>query len=176
MAARQRDLLAAQHLRDLRSPARAPDRCLADDPPPRSSGRCNNPRPATPCIAERWPERFCRDGRERSANATCSNSGLGTQRDASRTSPVPIALKAELQQHADDAVLVILDLRQQALAAAEHHRLKLLDHRRLLEANVFRSGVLEAGLDPARAQNLAQRFQPDLFRRCRAASGPAPTL
>ena len=77
---------------------------------------------------------------------------------------VPVAGKRQLEDHAQHAVVVILDLAFQALATVQDQGFDGLDHRRPLVANVSRSGVLEAGLlQGAGAKNLPQLVEPDLF-------------
>ena len=51
---------------------------------------------------------------------------------------VPVAGKGQLEDHAQDAVVVILDLPFEPLAAVQNQRLDRLDHRRPLIANVGR--------------------------------------
>ena len=77
---------------------------------------------------------------------------------------VPVAGKRQLEDHAQDAVVVILDLAFQALAAVEHQRLNGFDHRGPLVADVSGSRMLEAGLlQGAGAEDLAQLVEPDFF-------------
>src|SRR5271166_541196 len=76
---------------------------------------------------------------------------------------IPVSLKAQLKQHADYAVVVILDLRAQRFPAAQHYRIEPLYYRRLFEADILGRSMFEATLNPLRAQDLAQLVQPDFF-------------
>ena len=76
---------------------------------------------------------------------------------------VPIAGKGQLEDDAQHAVVVVLDLDVETLAAFENQRLDRLDDRRTLEADVSGSGVLEAGLLAARAEDVAEVVEADLF-------------
>ena len=54
---------------------------------------------------------------------------------------VPVAGKRQLEDHAEYAVVVVLDLGVQALTAFEHQRLDALNHRRPLDSG----RILERG-------------------------------
>src|ERR1022692_2102599 len=74
----------------------------------------------------------------------------------------PASLELQFKQHTDDAIVVILDLRNQLFSAAQYDWFQPLDDGWILEANIVRSGMLEAGLNPPRAQDVAQLLKPDL--------------
>src|SRR6266536_2978596 len=76
---------------------------------------------------------------------------------------VPIAGKRQLEDDAQHAVVVVLDLGVETLAAFENQRLDRFDDRGTLEADVSGSGVLEAGLLAAGAENVAEGVEADLF-------------
>src|SRR6476620_7875116 len=77
---------------------------------------------------------------------------------------LPVAGKRKLENDADHAVVVVLDLTVQPLATLQHKRLDRLHDGRTLIANVTWRGMLHAGLrDGASADDLAQPCQLDLF-------------
>src|ERR1700722_7960618 len=77
---------------------------------------------------------------------------------------VPAAAKWQFEDYADHAVVVILDLAIQTLAALEYQRLDRLDDRRTLVADVPRGGVLHAGMfDRAGPENLPQLVEFNLL-------------
>ncbi len=77
---------------------------------------------------------------------------------------VPVAGKRQLEDHAQYAVVVILDLTVKALAAVQHQGVDGFDDRRALVADVSGSGMLEAWvLYRTRAKDLAQLVEPDFF-------------
>src|SRR5215470_14014996 len=69
---------------------------------------------------------------------------------------VPVAGERELEDYAEHAVVVILDLSVEAFATFENQRLNALDHRRTLVLDVSWSRVLEAGLLAPCAENVAK--------------------
>ena len=75
---------------------------------------------------------------------------------------VPVAGEGQLEDEADDAVVVVLDLSGEALAAFEDQRLEGLLDRRALVADVGGS-LLEAGLGGAGWEDLAELVEADLF-------------
>src|SRR5271157_1532383 len=75
----------------------------------------------------------------------------------------PGAGKGQLEDQADDAVIVVLDLSLKPLAAVEDDRLERLHDRRPLVADVSRSLMLEAGVGRARAEDFAQLVEPNLL-------------
>src|ERR1700739_1366481 len=76
---------------------------------------------------------------------------------------VPVAGEWQLENHAEHTVVAALDLGVETLSHFEHQRLDALDHRRALIADVSRGGVLETSFLTARAEDLAQRVEADLF-------------
>ena len=76
---------------------------------------------------------------------------------------VPVAGKRQLEDHAEHAVIVVLDLHVEAFAAFEDQRFDRLDDRSALEADVSRRRMLEAGLLAAGSKDVAQRVEVDLL-------------
>src|ERR1700693_2813997 len=77
---------------------------------------------------------------------------------------VPVSRKWQLENHAEHAVIVVLDLSFEAFARFQNQWLDRLNHRRALIANVSRSGMFEAGLlECARPKNLAKLVELDLL-------------
>ncbi len=76
---------------------------------------------------------------------------------------VPVAGERQLEDQADDAVIVVLDLTFEALAAVEDQRVESFFDGRTLVANVSRSLVLEAGFGGAGSEDLAELVKTDLF-------------
>src|ERR1700688_4900073 len=69
---------------------------------------------------------------------------------------VPVAGKRQLEDHADHAVIEVLDVSLKALTAFEDKGFEGLFDRRTLVANVSGGEVLEAGVDGAGAKNAAK--------------------
>src|SRR5208337_585867 len=76
---------------------------------------------------------------------------------------VPIAGKRQFEDHADDAVVEVLDLALQTLAALKNQRLQSFFNRRTLEPDISRSHMFEAGIDGARPKNTAKLIEANLF-------------
>ena len=76
---------------------------------------------------------------------------------------IPVAGEGQLEDHADHAVVEILDVALQALAAFEDEGFEGLFDRRALEADVAGSEVLEAGIGGAGAEDLAELVEANLF-------------
>ena len=76
---------------------------------------------------------------------------------------VPVAGEGQLEDHADHAVVEILDVALQAFAAFEDQRFEDFFHRRTLVTDVAGSEVLEAGIGGAGTQDLAQLVEANLL-------------
>src|SRR5271169_214125 len=76
---------------------------------------------------------------------------------------VPVASKGQLEDHAEHAVIVVLDLDVEPFAAFEDQRLDRFDHWRTLETDVPRSRMLEASLLPPSSEDVAQGVELDLL-------------
>src|SRR5579859_948980 len=75
---------------------------------------------------------------------------------------VPGTAEGQLEEQADDAVVIVLDLSREALAGFEDERLKRLFDRSALVADVG-GRLLEAGFGLARGEDLAEFVEADLF-------------
>src|ERR1700685_3728573 len=76
---------------------------------------------------------------------------------------LPVAGEWEFEDQADDAVIVVLYLTFEALAAFEDERFEAFFDGGALEANVFGSLVFEAGFGGAGSEELAEFVELDLF-------------
>ncbi len=76
---------------------------------------------------------------------------------------VPVAGEGQLENHADHAIVEVFDLTLQALAAFEDQRFEDFFHRRTLEPHVSGSHVLKAGVNGARAEDVAKLVEANLF-------------
>src|ERR1019366_5054861 len=76
---------------------------------------------------------------------------------------VPVAGKGQLEDDAQNPVIVVLDLNVKALAAFENQRLDRFDNRGTLEADISGGRVLEARLLAAGSEDVAQIVESDLF-------------
>jgi hypothetical protein len=76
---------------------------------------------------------------------------------------VPIAGKGQLEDHADYTVVEILDVALEAFAAFEDQGFEDFFYRGTLEADVARGDVFEAGIGSARAEDLAELVEANLF-------------
>src|SRR5579864_6642731 len=76
---------------------------------------------------------------------------------------IPVPRKRQLEHKADYAVVKILDLSFEALAAFEHERVKRFHNRCTLILNVVGRLILECRLGRPCTQELAQIIQPNFF-------------
>src|SRR4051812_44862249 len=77
---------------------------------------------------------------------------------------VPVSRKWQLENHAEHAVIVILDLSFQPLPSFQNQRLDWFDHGRTLIPNVPRRGMFEARLlQRPCPKDLAQLIELDLL-------------
>jgi hypothetical protein len=77
---------------------------------------------------------------------------------------VPVSGERQLEEKADNPVVIILDLPGEALAGVENKRLESVDGWRTLVADVSRSlTALEGGLSVSRLEQLADDVETDLF-------------
>jgi hypothetical protein len=89
--------------------------------------------------------------------------GVGGPAGGKLDERVPVAGERQLEDQADDAVIVILDLALEALAAVEDERVEAFFDGRTLVADVSGSLMLEAGFGGAGAEDLAEFVEADLF-------------
>src|SRR2546430_13484489 len=70
---------------------------------------------------------------------------------------VPVARERQLEDHAEDAIVVVLDLGLEAFAAVQDQRLDWFHDRGALIADISRCGMFEGGLfQSACVQELTQ--------------------
>lgn len=73
--------------------------------------------------------------------------------------------EGKLEDGADDTIVVVFNLAEEALAGFEDERLGRLNHRRTLVADIARSGMFECGLlDGRSTQEVAEAVKTNLFR------------
>src|SRR5712692_4971439 len=77
---------------------------------------------------------------------------------------VPVPREGQFENHAQHAIVVVLDLSFQTFTTFQNQRFNRLDDRGPLVANVAWSRMLEAGLlEGPRTENLAELIEPDLL-------------
>src|ERR1700683_5537772 len=89
---------------------------------------------------------------------------------------LPVAGEWKLEDQADNAVIVVLDLALEALAAFEDEWFEAFFDGGALEADVFGGLVLEAGFGGAGSEELAEFVELDLFADVELDQGEDGTL
>ena len=75
----------------------------------------------------------------------------------------PVSGEGQLEDHTDDAVVVVLDLPGKSLAGLQDDGLDRLGYGRALVADVSRSLALKGGLRSARGYQATQNVEADFF-------------